>query len=151
MDMLTTIIEQYRRCHRCGGSGRAEMDPGEWDFCYHCTKGRVDAETARADALASVAISLASHEEDESARDNEYYGESLAESGLSRWDFYKARVWSRAEGMMTELLALAPEAQDVLIGWNEQEPEPVPVPSLGDVPQPPPASRAPEVDDGIPF
>ncbi len=122
-------------CPKCNGKGyESYYEDGRLvtDPCYHCsTTGEVDSLTYREDRLASVAVRIATQEEEDCRKainndpDSEGYSTHAAECWMSEWDYFSMRVYDRQDSVMGELSKLSIEQQDVLIAWNEYVCEPI--------------------------
>jgi hypothetical protein len=114
-------------CGRCSGEGYVSYDEDGRrvrDACYHCgTSGVISEEEAHADRLQDVATFLAHlqvserREACQSDPDAEDWDLCAAENGLSEYDYFRCRVWDRAEDIAQQLAELDHTSQQVLIAW----------------------------------
>jgi hypothetical protein len=94
------------RCSECNGSGKKTWEEDGrmvTDACYHCgNTGEVDEETDWHDRLARVAGTIA----------------FLEETDYRKW-------WDRTEMYLAHLEKMPLGDKELLVAWNEQEPQPL--------------------------
>ncbi len=120
-------------CTRCDGNGSFDFEEDNrifTDTCYHCGgTGKISEEELWHDRLAMVAkhmafdIVSAYRKVRNEDPDGEGWDFCAAENGMSPWDYFQVCVMDKQDEMMSKLIDLPLEMQQVLVAWSEMPAE----------------------------